>query len=91
MRRIAVAAVLVAVLIGTPGALGKPILGITGNHARFKVQTGQESIVHQAFLGWGQGQSYGAPFSVLLPSLGPVPMLHLGTAAQGNKKQAVTV
>ena len=90
MRRYVVATVIVAVLAATPGALGKPILGITGNHGRFKAQTTQESVVHQAFLGWGQGQSYGAPFSVLLKSLGPVPMLHLGTFAQGNKKQAVT-
>ena len=90
MRRAFSAGVLVAVLVAVPGALGKPILGITGNHARFQSQTTQDSIVHQAFLGWGQGQSYGAPFSVLLKSLGPIPMLHLGTAAQGNKRQAVT-
>lgn len=90
MRRVVAVAVLAAVLAATPGALGKPILGITGNHARFQAQTAQESVVHQAFLGWGQGQSYGAPFSVLLRSLGPIPMLHLGTAAQGNKRQAVT-
>jgi hypothetical protein len=91
MRRAVVAFVLVAVLAAVPGALGKPILGITGNHARFKTQTTQESVVHQAFLGWGHGQAYGSPFSVLMKSLGPIPMLHLGTAAQGNKKQAVTV
>lgn len=90
MRRVVVAAVLVAVLAATPGALGKPILGITGNTARFHAQTTQTSTVVQAFLGWGHGQSYGSPFSVLLKSLGPIPMLHLGTAAQGNKRQAVT-
>ena len=66
MRRFVVATVLIAVLAAVPGALGKPILGITGNHARFKAQTAQESIVHQAFLGWGQGQFYGSPFTVLL-------------------------
>ncbi len=85
MRRAVSAAVLVAVLAAVPGALGKPILGITGNHARFKAQTTQESIVHQAFLSWGQGQTFGAPFSVLLKSLGPVPMLHLGLAKKGAK------
>ena len=90
MRRLVVAVVLIAVLAATPGALAKPILGITGNTARFKAQTTQTSTVVQAFLGWGQGQSYGAPFAVLLRSLGPIPMLHLGTAAQGNKRQAVT-
>src|SRR5260221_10165851 len=85
MRRAVSAVVLVAVLAAVPGALGKPILGITGNHARFKAQTTQESIVHQAFLSWGQGQTFGAPFSVLLKSLGPVPMLHLGLAKKGAK------
>jgi hypothetical protein len=90
MRRVVVATVLVAVLGATPGALGKPILGITGNHARFKAQTTQESVVHQAFLGWGHGQAYGSPFSVLLKSLGPIPMLHLGTNAKGSKKAAIT-
>jgi PKD repeat protein len=90
MRRFVVATVLVAVLAATPGALGKPILGITGNHARFKAQTTQESIVHQAFLSWGQGQTFGAPFSVLLKSLGPVPMLHLGLAKKGAKPRLTT-
>ena len=90
MRRVVVAIVLAAVLAATPGALGKPILGITGNTARFKAQTTQTSNVVQAFLGWGQGQSYGAPFPVLLRSLAPIPMLHLGTFAKGNKRQAVT-
>src|SRR5258708_12303271 len=78
MRRAVSAAVLVAVLAAVPGALGKPILGITGNHARFKAQTTQESVVHQAFLSWGQGQTFAAPFSVLLKSLGPSPLLHPG-------------
>ena len=90
MRRFAVAALTVAVLAATPGAFAKPIVGITGNTARFQAQTAQDSKVVQAFLGWGQGQLYGSPFNVLLKSLAPIPMLHLGTAAQGNKKQAVS-
>ena len=55
------------------------LLGVTGDVARFKGQTGQESSVDQAFVGWGQGQTYGAPFAGLFPKLGPIPMLHLGT------------
>jgi hypothetical protein len=70
-------------------AAGTPVLGVTGDVARFKDETGQESLVRQAFLGWGQGQSYGAQFAVLLPSFGPIPMLHLGTAGQ-NGKEAIT-
>jgi len=36
---------------------------ITGDVTRFKNQTGQQSQVRQAFLGWGQGQSYGSRFA----------------------------
>src|SRR3954451_10286040 len=55
------------------------LLGVTGNTERFKAQTGQDSVVDQAFLGWGQGLTYGAPFAQLVPTLGPIPMVHLGT------------
>jgi hypothetical protein len=90
VRRLVVAVLTLAVLAATPGAFGKPILGLTGDASRFKAQTAQDSKVRQAFLGWGQGQFYGSPFNVLLKSLGPIPMLHLGTFAKGNKKVAVT-
>ena len=68
-----------------------PLLGITGNIARFKGQTGQDSSVDQAFLGWGQGQTYGAPFAALFDLLGPIPMLHLGTGGGvANRKETIT-
>jgi PKD repeat protein len=85
-----VAALTVAVLAATPGALAKPILGLTGNAPRFKAQTSQTSNVLQAFLGWGQGQSYGSPFGVLLKSLSPIPMLTLGTNQGNTNKVAIT-
>jgi PKD repeat protein len=66
-----------------------PLLGITGNVARFKSQTGQDSSVHHAFLGWEQGHSYGATFAVLFRSLAPIPMIHLGTIGR-NKHEAIT-
>ena len=69
------------------------LLGVTGDVARFKAQTGQDSSVDQAFLGWGQGQTYGAPFAGLFPKLGPIPMLHLGTGggmATGARKEVIT-
>ncbi|HVC87829.1 MAG TPA: hypothetical protein VNC40_10445 [Gaiellaceae bacterium] len=92
MRRLVVAALTTALLAATPGALAKPILGVTGNVARFKAQTTQDSQVVQAFLAWGQGQTFGAPFGVLLSSLAPIPMLHLGTNAKGSStKQAITL
>ena len=56
-----------------------PLLGITGNVARFQGQTGQASTVDQAFLGWEQGRSYGSSFAVLFQTLAPIPMIHLGT------------
>jgi hypothetical protein len=65
------------------------LLGISGDLARFRDQTGQDSQVHQAFLGWGQGVSWGSPFAVLLQSFGPIPMLHLGTDGR-NRKEAIT-
>jgi hypothetical protein len=90
LRRLAVAAITVAVLVFTPGAFGKPILGLTGNASRFKAQTAQKSNVLQAFLGWGQGATWGSPFGVLLKSFGPIPMLHLGTYQGNSKKVAIT-
>ena len=66
-----------------------PLLGVNGNVARFKSQTGQASNVHHAFLHWEQGLSWGSPFAALLPTLGPVPMLHLGTEGQ-NSPEAIT-
>ena len=90
-RRWTVAAVATLVFAAVPSALGAPILGITGSPDRFKQQTGQASIVHQAFLGWGQGAGYGSTFPSLFQLFGPIPMLHLGTSAGGTTKQAITV
>jgi PKD repeat protein len=80
---------------GAPGRTTAPstrLLGITGNVARFKDQTGQKSQVVQAFLGWNQGAGYGAPFASLLPTLAPIPMLHLGTGGglRAPKTEVVT-
>jgi hypothetical protein len=92
MGRVAAVAALALVVVST-GAAATPkiLLGITGNVDRFKQLTGQSSAVHQAFLGWGQGQSYGSPFKDLLTMFGPVPMFHLGTAAKPpSKSEAIT-
>ena len=42
LRRLVIAAVTVGLLAATPGALAKPILGLTGNASRFKAQTAQK-------------------------------------------------
>jgi hypothetical protein len=83
--------VAVAVATGASAAGTKPLLGVTGDVVHFKALTNQTSIVHQAFLGWGQGTSYGSPFKDLLPMFGPVPLIHLGTAAKPpSRKEAIT-
>ena len=75
---------------GVASAAGPhPLLGITGNLARFKSQTGQDSSVDQAFLGWDQGLSYGTPFAAFFPTLAPIPMIHLGTKGK-NLLEAIT-
>ena len=66
-----------------------PLLGITGNLARFQGQTGQASTVDQAFLGWEQGRSYGSSFAVLFQTHAPIPMIHLGTKGR-NGREAIT-
>ena len=65
------------------------LLGISGDTIRFKNQTGQESQVRQAFLGWGQGQTYGSQFAALFPTLAPIPMLHLGTGGR-DRRETIT-
>ena len=89
MRRFFVVA-LAGLAVAAP-AQAKPQLGITGDLPRFKVLVGQDSTVHQAFLGWGQGQSYGSPFTSLFAQFGPIPMIHLGTAARPpSVKEAIS-
>ena len=61
VRRVLLSA-LCALVLGVPaGAAAAPILGVTGNTDRFLGQTTQDSIVDEAFLGWGQGQTYATP------------------------------
>jgi hypothetical protein len=84
VRRVLLAAVVGAAVFVAP-AQAKPLLGINGNLPRFAELTGQTSQVHQAFLGWGQGQSWGSPFLTLFGTLTPIPMVHLGTDKQGQE------
>lgn len=83
-------AVTLCALAFASAAQARPLLGITGNLPRFQTLTGQVSAVHQAFLGWGQGLSYGSPFVSLFGTLTPIPMIHLGTAKGTSKKEAIT-
>lgn len=89
-RRGLLLAVAVAALAFAPNAQAKPLLGITGDLPHFQVETGQASTVHQAFLGWGQGLSYGAPIVGFLGTLTPIPMIHIGTADTRTHKEVIT-
>ena len=77
-------------LVLASAAHAKPLLGITGDLPHFQVETGQQSTVHQAFLGWGQGITYGSPIVAFLGTLTPVPMIHIGTADTRTHKEAIT-
>jgi hypothetical protein len=74
----------------TAAAPSHPLLGITGNAGRFETQTGQDSAVVHAFLGWDQGLSWGVPFAAFFPMLGPIPMLHLGTKGRDPRRETIT-
>jgi hypothetical protein len=102
MRRLfrllaAAAAVLVVGVGGAGGSARAParatdggiLAGLTGDTASFSSQTGQKTLVHQAFLAWGQGQSSGASFTHLLDLFGPIPMLHLATTI-GKDHEVIT-
>ncbi|MGH2971607.1 MAG: hypothetical protein ACRDLE_05670 [Gaiellaceae bacterium] len=89
-RRGLVLLVIAAALAFAGTAQAKPLLGITGDLPHFQVETGQQSTVHQAFLGWGQGISYGSSLVPFLGTLTPIPMIHLGTADGRTHKEAIT-
>ena len=74
MRRLVLLAVC-GLALSAASAQAKPLLGIHGDLPRFHELTGQESTVHQAFLAWGQGQSFGAPFASLFSTMTPIPMM----------------
>lgn len=92
MRRVLLIALLCALAPGAGvAATSKPLLGISGDPARFQTQTAQKSTVHSVFLGWGQGLTWGSPFAQLLSSLGPIPMIHIGTAADPTlRREAIS-
>jgi hypothetical protein len=86
--RIGVVMLCALALASAAQAKPKPLLGVYGNEAHFEVLTGQKSTVRLAFLGWGQGLSFGSPFVTLFKTLGPIPMIHLNTGSR--TKEAIT-
>jgi hypothetical protein len=89
MRRLVL--VLLVALAAAPAALGAPpLLGIKGSLSRFHDQTGQESRVGHAIIGWNQGSGWGAPFSTLVGQLGEIPMIGLATGGKPGQKEQIT-
>lgn len=86
MRRhvLATAVGVLAIVALAPSGSGAPAmsslyLGITGDFGRFQGQTGQRSAIRGTFISWDQGRTFGKKIPVLLESLDPIPMVHLGT------------
>ena len=97
MRRPAVLAVVcaLAMVVLTQNVSGTSdvsslILGITGDPVRFQGQTGQRSTVRQVFISWDQGRTFGKKIPVLLASLGPIPMVHIGTGGPRGTTEFIT-
>jgi hypothetical protein len=94
VRRLVLIALTCAVLPGTsaakPAAVNNPLLGLAGDTGRFQAQTGQRTSVPSVFLGWGQGQTWGSPFARLFATLGPIPMVHIGTKAKRVAREAIS-
>ena len=59
-------------------------MGVYGNEARFDRLTGQRSQSGLIFLGWDQGRTWGAKYSVFLGSLGERPHVALHPEARGR-------
>ena len=73
---------------GSP-AVTSLYLGITGDPGRFQSQTGQLSAVRQSFISWDQGRTFGKKIPVLLASLRPIPMVHIGTGGPRGTSEAI--
>ena len=70
-------------------AVSSLYLGVTGDASRFQGQTGQNSAIHQAFISWDQGRTFGKKIPVLLASLRPIPMVHIGTGGPRGAYEAI--
>jgi len=86
VRKLGVA-LLAAAVLGTPTASAATrLLGIKGDPARFQTLTGQDSQIRHTIVGWGQGQTWGSPFTALFQQLGGIPMVGLGTRGKDGKE-----
>ena len=88
MRRLPLLVALAALALAAPAAASARtvLLGIKGPPDRFQVLTGQDSQVRHTIVGWGQGQTWGSRFPALFAQLGGIPMIGLGTGANGRRE-----
>ncbi|MGH3049272.1 MAG: hypothetical protein ACRDLK_03865, partial [Gaiellaceae bacterium] len=93
MRRVVLVGLAVLAIAAPASAASRVphpvLLGILGNAGRFHGQTGQDSAVRHVIVGWGQGQTWGSRFPVLLRRMGRVPMLGLSTG-NGHGGERIT-
>jgi hypothetical protein len=75
-----------------PGAVEarRVALGVLGDPARFRAQTGQDSSVRHTIISWNQGIGWGTRLSVLLEQLRPTPLLGIGTSDWRTKSEVVS-
>jgi hypothetical protein len=88
MRRLLPLAVLVALVV--PSAATASIrLGVSGDKARFRSQTGQRSTIKLAFTRWGNGLGRPSVLDKKFEENGPIPMMSFGTLNR-YEREAVT-
>jgi hypothetical protein len=77
VRRLLFFAVLV--VLALPPSAGAVLLGVAGDKARFRAQTGQNTQIHLAFTTWKTGLTLPGYIDRLFTEHRPIPMLSLNT------------
>jgi len=88
--RAEVLAACICALVLAPAAFARPFLGVVGDSGRFDSLTGQHTVANHTYLGWGQGETWGAPLDRILPKLGPTPLLSITTFRWPSKQSVLT-
>jgi hypothetical protein len=88
VRRFLFIAVLVVLVLPTSSGAAV-LLGVSGDKARFRSQTGQRSQIDLAFMNWGSGVNNPSWFDNFFAAHGPIPMISFGTKANGGA-EAIT-
>jgi hypothetical protein len=88
VRRFLFIAVLVVLVLPTSSGAAV-LLGVSGDKARFRSQTGQRSQIDLAFMNWGSGVNNPSWLDNFFAAHGPIPMISFGTKANGGA-EAIT-